>query len=121
MIRKTMKKNTKRTYTRKMRGGRFNPEQKEKLTRTLKNIWRKSREELNEQELNKIMDKLDKGSQLFSRRTGLKQLRQQIKPLNKEQFKKWLRDIYPLFVEDADETDFESVSSTNSTSSSASI
>jgi hypothetical protein len=116
-----MKKNTKRTYTRKMRGGDFNPAQKEKLTMTLKNIWGKSKEQLDKKELNKIMVELGKGSQFFSRSTGLKQLRQQIEPLNKEQFKIWLKNIYPLFVEDADETDFESVSSTNSTSSSASM
>ena len=120
MSRKTMKKKQKRTYTRKMRGGDFNPEQKEKLTKTLKTIWGRSKETLDKKELNKIMVELGKGSQLFSRRTGLKQLRQQIEPLNKEQFKIWLKNIYPLFVEDSYETDFESVS-TNSASSSASM
>jgi hypothetical protein len=116
-----MKKNPKRTYTRKMRGGKFNSKEKEKLTRTLKKIWSKTDEELNNKELNKIMDELGRGSQLFSRKTALKQLIQQIEPLNKEQFKIWLKNIYPLFVEDAYETDFESVSSTNSASSSASM
>jgi len=121
-----MKKTSKNTSTRKMRGGMFNHEQEAKLTKTLKNIWKKSNSKLGEKELNTIMDALGKGSQLFSRKSGLKQLRQQISPLNKEQFKIWLKKIYPLFVEDSDETDFESTDSmnsvsTNSTSSSASM
>jgi hypothetical protein len=126
MNRKTMKKTNKNNSTKKMHGGMFNTEQEAKLTKTLKKIWKKSHSELHDKELKTIMDKLGKGSQLFSRSSGLKQLRQQISPLNKEQFKIWLIKIYPLFVEDSDETDFESADSmnsvsTNSTSSSASM
>lgn len=109
MVRKTLKNRHKRTYIKKMRGGNFNPREKQKITKTLKNIWKKTNTPLNKTELTEIMKELDKGSQQFSG-YKLKQLRDQIQPLNREQFIIWLHDIYPLFVEDV-ETDYESIGS----------
>lgn len=106
-----MPKNTLKKYGKTMRGGMFNQKEKQKLTRTLKKIWKKTNESLEKEELHEVMKELNAGSQLFSG-SKLKQLRDQIEPFNKAQFNIWLHEIYPLFVEDV-ETDFESMDSSH--------
>jgi glutathionyl-hydroquinone reductase len=101
-----MKKREKRMYTKKMYGGKFNKNEKVILKETLTSIWKKSNETITKHELKEIMKQLDDGSQQFSGKQ-LQQLTSQIAPLNKEQFEIWVREIYPLFVEDV-ETDYES-------------
>jgi hypothetical protein len=81
-------------------GGMFNPEEKVVLVAKLREIG------FNNDELPEIMEKLDLGSQQFAG-DNLRQLISQIEGMNKENFKQWLEDQYPFFVEDV-ETDYES-------------
>ena len=84
----------------KQYGGKFNPQEKEILNSKLREIG------FNDIEISEIMDELDLGSQQFAG-DNLKQLTSQIQGMNKEEFKLWLEEQYPFFVEDV-ETDYES-------------
>ena len=106
--RKSKQISTKRSQTKKRvsykikkhYGGMFNPEEKEILNSKLREIG------FNNEELPEIMKKLDLGSQQFAG-DNLIQLISQIHRMNKENFKQWLEQQYPFFVEDV-ETDYES-------------
>jgi hypothetical protein len=101
--RQTKHRQTKKRRSHKMKkqhGGMFNSEEKVFLVAKLREIG------FNNDELPEIMEKLDLGSQQFAG-DNLKQLISQIQGMNKEQFKLWLEEQYPFFVEDV-ETDYES-------------
>jgi Glu-tRNA(Gln) amidotransferase subunit E-like FAD-binding protein len=90
---KTLKRKT-------VRGGNFNDEEIAEILPILKSKG------FNPLEISDIMKKLHEGSQAFAG-DKLVHLTSQINPLNKEEIKQWVEEVYPDFIADV-ETDYDS-------------
>lgn len=98
--RKKMNKRQKTQKRKTIRGGNFNDTEIAEILPILKDKG------FNTLEIPGIMKKLHEGSQAFAG-DKLVHLTSQITPLNKQEIKAWIEEVYPDFIADV-ETDYDS-------------